>query len=140
MVRRIQEVNLNKGDVSVVEFGANPHTAGTLALRNRMADAGITQEQLLKAFRALTNVREVRALDPDVAATLSVVLQLTSIADSAVDVSQVLLSDLLEVQNPDEAQDAALDGVDDAPEDGESASTRRTRLAMTQLRAVAAKR
>jgi len=133
MTRRIQEVNLNKGDVSVVEFGANPFTAGSLSLRNRLADAGVTAEQLVAAYRALTTFNETRALDPDVAACLSTVLQLVSIADTAVDVSQVLLSEMLGVENPDEDQDAALDG-------GEAAAPRRNRLALVQLRSVAAKR
>lgn len=143
MTRRIQEVNLNKGDVSVVEFGANPHTAGMLALRNRLQETGLTYDQILAAYRALTTFNETRALDPDVAATLSTVLQLVSIADSAVDVSQVLLSDVLGVENPDEAQDAALEDADpdvDATEDDEAASMRRARLARTQLRMVASKR
>jgi len=140
MTRRIQEVNLNKGDVSVVEFGANPFTAGSLSLRNRLADAGVTAEQLVAAYRALTTFNETRALDPDVAACLSTVLQLVSIADTAVDVSQVLLSEMLGVENPDEDQDAALDEGTQPSDDGEAAAPRRNRLALVQLRSVAAKR
>ena len=32
--RYIQEVNLNQGDVSLVNYGANPHTGGLVAVRN----------------------------------------------------------------------------------------------------------
>jgi hypothetical protein len=32
--RDIREVDLNKGDVSVVNYGANPHTAGLTSLRS----------------------------------------------------------------------------------------------------------
>ena len=32
--RWIQEVNLNQGDVSVVNYGANPHTGGLLGIKN----------------------------------------------------------------------------------------------------------
>lgn len=35
MRRWIQEVNLDKGDVSPVNYGANPHTGGLLAVRSR---------------------------------------------------------------------------------------------------------
>ena len=140
MTRRIQEVNLNRGDVSVVEFGANPHTAGSLSLRNRMTEAGITAEQLGMAFRALTAYNETRALDPESEAILTTVLQLVAIADTAVDLSQVLISGALGVENPDEDQDAALNGADEAPEADDSADMRRSRLAKAQLKAVASKR
>ena len=33
--REIQEVNMHQGDVSVVNFGASPHTAGLVAMRSR---------------------------------------------------------------------------------------------------------
>jgi phage head maturation protease len=33
--REIQEVNMHQGDVSVVNFGANPHTAGSTSMNLR---------------------------------------------------------------------------------------------------------
>jgi HK97 family phage prohead protease len=36
--RWINEVSLDKGDVSLVNFGANPHTGGSVALRQRFFD------------------------------------------------------------------------------------------------------
>lgn len=36
MHRRISEVSLDKGDVSLVNYGANPHTGGTVALRQKL--------------------------------------------------------------------------------------------------------
>jgi len=51
--RKIQEVSLNKGDVSVVNYGANPHTAGLIALRARVSQAGITFPQMAGAFKEL---------------------------------------------------------------------------------------
>lgn len=36
-VRQIHEVSLDKGDVSLVNYGANPHTGGTVSLRQRLS-------------------------------------------------------------------------------------------------------
>jgi HK97 family phage prohead protease len=38
--RRINEVSLNHGDVSAVNYGANPHTGGTVGMRGRNQTAG----------------------------------------------------------------------------------------------------
>lgn len=35
--RRIQEVSLAQGDISVVNYGASPHTAGTVSMRRKGA-------------------------------------------------------------------------------------------------------
>ena len=110
--RRITAANLAKGDVSVVEWGANPMTAGLLSLRSNLTAHGVTAEALETAFRALTTFNETRSLDPEVEALLITILTLTGIADSAVDLSQILLSDALGVENPDEAQDEVLEGAD----------------------------
>jgi uncharacterized protein len=37
--RWLQEVNLHKGDVAVVNYGANPHTGGLVSMRSRRARA-----------------------------------------------------------------------------------------------------
>ncbi|MGH3381861.1 MAG: HK97 family phage prohead protease [Actinoallomurus sp.] len=91
--RDILEVNLNKGDVSVVNYGANPHTAG----------AQLSSRQLVTALR---QVRAGTALTPEAWETLGQVLQLISAADGAVDVAQPLLADVLGVPNPDAEDDA----------------------------------
>lgn len=49
--RDITEVNLNKGDVSIVNYGANPHTAGLTALRGLMAGTVLTREMLDELLR-----------------------------------------------------------------------------------------
>jgi HK97 family phage prohead protease len=72
--RDITEVNLSKGDVSLVNYGANPHTSGLTSLR---------------------------ALDPDQIEALQRVLHLVAAADGAVDVAQPLLAEVLGVENPD---------------------------------------
>lgn len=141
--RRITEVNLNQGDVSVVEFGANPHTAGLLALRAKVNQAGVTAEQMTTAFRALTNVKEIRQLDPEVADTLSLLLSLAQIADIALDNQQDILADLLGIENPDDAQDEAMEAVEatevepgNMPGMDAEPMPARSRLARAQLQAV----
>jgi hypothetical protein len=86
--RDILEVNLNKGDVSVVNYGANPATAG----------AQLNSRELVAALR---EVRTGTTLTPEAMDTLGQVLQLISAADGAVDVAQPLLADVLGVPNPD---------------------------------------
>lgn len=86
--RDILEVNLNKGDVSVVNYGANPHTAG----------ADLRGRDVVSAFQEL---RAGATLTPEALATLGHVLQLVSAADAAVDVAQPLLAEVLGVPNPD---------------------------------------
>lgn len=132
--RTIDELNLHKGDVSVVEFGANSQTAGLLSLRAKLEASGVTSERLTSAFRALTGFNEMRTLDAEDEATIRLVLSLTSIADTAVDEAQIALSDLLGVENPDESQDAVMEATE--PTDNET-NSRRKRLAIVQLRAVA---
>lgn len=52
--RDITEVNLNKGDVSIVNYGANPHTAGLTSLRGLLAPGTyVTRELLEQAIREL---------------------------------------------------------------------------------------
>jgi HK97 family phage prohead protease len=86
--RDILEVNLNKGDVSIVNFAANPATAG----------AQLNSRQVVAALR---EVRAGMTLTPEAMDTLGQVLQLISAADGAVDVAQPLLAEVLGVPNPD---------------------------------------
>jgi uncharacterized protein len=128
-VREITEVDLNRGDVSVVNYGANPNTKATV--RSLLADlAYLDDEQraeargdaaVMAAFRDLTELPsaeslanvllEVRAgasLSTSTTATLKHLLSLCSASDAAMDTAQQVLSDLLGVTNPDIAQDAAM--------------------------------
>lgn len=50
--RDITEVNLNKGDVSIVNYGANPHTSGLTSLRSALHDGTITRDQLEALLRS----------------------------------------------------------------------------------------
>jgi HK97 family phage prohead protease len=52
LARTITEVNLNKGDVSVVNYGANPHTSGLASLRG-LDSADWTEDELREALARL---------------------------------------------------------------------------------------
>lgn len=79
---RINTADLERGDVSAVNFGANP--AATSSVR---AAAGLE--------------RTVRALDPDDVNMLTQALALFAAVDNIVDEAQVTLSTYLGVANPD---------------------------------------
>jgi len=85
--RKITELSIHKGDVSVVNYGANPAT--TVDLR---AFAG-----------ALAELRAGKSLSSATMATLSSVLDLISGADDNLDDAQATLADLMGVDNPDAA-------------------------------------
>ncbi len=104
--RSILEVNLHHGDTSAVNFGANPHTAGSTGLRS-----------LSREERGLMRELRAAAMNPASAATLKHVLSLAQTSDTAVDELLVVLSDYLGVPNPDKAQDATM------KPDGTSATT-----------------
>lgn len=65
--RWIQEIDMNKGDVSPVNYGANPHTGGHLSMRSAMAllasRAGLTERAWGMAMRELGELiaPEIRA-------------------------------------------------------------------------------
>lgn len=90
--RRITSVNLHHGDVSLVNAGSNPATAGTVGLR---AFAGALQE-----------IRAGKQLSSSTMDTLKQVLSLVSSADDAVDQAQPLLAELMGVPNPDADDEA----------------------------------
>jgi HK97 family phage prohead protease len=100
--RDILEVNLDKGDVSVVNYGANPYTsAGLRSLRRRHA---------MGAERYLEALREVRAgkkLSTATTQALQQVLDLISGADDNLDDAQEQLSVVMGVENPDEPEPKA---------------------------------
>lgn len=107
--RDILEVNLNQGDVSLVNYGANGHTGGTVSLRSRQAARalrGVGAQALVDAFG---EIRAGKALSSSTMAALTAILQLVDDADTNVDNALIQLSDLMGVVNPDIAQDAALE-------------------------------
>ena len=128
-VREITEVDLNRGDVSVVNYGANPKTSA--AVRSLLHDLAILDDEeraemradpsIMAAFRQLaempsaetlaatfTELRAGAALSAGTTATLKHLLSLCSASDAAMDTAQQVLADLLGVTNPDIAQDAAM--------------------------------
>lgn len=146
--RDILEVNLNKGDVSAVNYGANPNTAGATLNSRDLADhlqrlpaeerrdvfarlaAEFEEPPVILATRTqmgdwlkarAAEVREGKSLSAATMTTLQEVLDLVAAADTAVDEAQVVLSDLMDVPNPDDGQDDEMDPTDDEPDDGPDA-------------------
>jgi HK97 family phage prohead protease len=112
-VREITEVDLNRGDVSVVNYGANPKTSA--AVRSLIHDLAILDDEERAEMRAaetlaatFTELRAGAALSAGTTATLKHLLSLCSASDAAMDTAQQVLADLLGVTNPDIAQDAAM--------------------------------
>lgn len=108
--RDILEYNINRGDVSVVTFGANPATS--VALRAQMLDAAETLEgdALIDAARRFATrlQRAATPLPADVTALLAQILGKVAAVDNIVDELQEQIADELGVPNPD------LDSMDDA--------------------------
>ena len=108
--RDILEVALDHGDVSVVNYGANPHTGGTVGLRARQAaQLARSSMPVLVRDRVRQHLRDGAALGSDDLSTLEHVLQLMTVADAAADVAQPLLSDVLGAPAPDDARDAGTE-------------------------------
>lgn len=113
--RDILEVDLDGGDVSVVTHPANPWTEGTTALRKQAALA-IARSSIpgLIVERARIEKRAGATLSASTMTTLQEVLDLIADADVAVDAAQVILSELMGVDNPDDADIASTDTGADA--------------------------
>ncbi|MEU6582757.1 HK97 family phage prohead protease [Nocardia sp. NPDC046763] len=91
--RALVELDLNRGDVSAVNYGANPYTSvGTRAFRSARP---------ARIARLAAQVRAGSLSDVD-AATIAHVLDLVAAADVAVDRAQPLLAELIGVPNPDD--------------------------------------
>jgi len=127
--RDILEVAMNKGDVSIVNYGANPNTAGA-QLNSRELAAHLERlgpderkqvfdrlasefpapatvlanraQQLAWAQARMAELRDGQTLSADTLATLQEVLDLVATADDAVDEAQEVLSGLMGVPNPDD--------------------------------------
>lgn len=101
---RIDEVDLNKGDVSVVNYGANPATS--VALRARDLFASKLSPRRARAM--LTALQQERALSAPDAAVMAQILGMAASIDLIVDEMQEDLAEALGVENPDdEADDTA---------------------------------
>lgn len=110
--RWIQEIDLNKGDVSPVNYGANPHTGGHLSMRSAMAllgARGITSRAFLGALQELRAGKTISQATRDV---LEPILSNLAAIDKMVDADQPILAELLGVPNPD--QDKPDDSEKDA--------------------------
>jgi HK97 family phage prohead protease len=63
--RDITEVNMNKGDVSIVNYGANPHTAGLTSLRSALTDGSLNRERLAELIRSVPDLADMLADRPE---------------------------------------------------------------------------
>jgi HK97 family phage prohead protease len=62
--RDITEVDLNKGDVSIVNYGANPHTSGLTTLRSALTSGGMTRDQLEALLRSIPELEDMVSARP----------------------------------------------------------------------------
>lgn len=87
---RIHEVDINRGDVAIVGYGANPHTSGNLRaqIRARLSS---------------------RALDPEDVNMLTQALGWFTALDSIVDEAQESLAAYLKVPDPDAEDEMGAD-------------------------------
>lgn len=124
MQRDITELDLDGGDVSVVTHPANPATTGTTALR-KQAGLALARSNVpgLIVQRARIEKRAGATLSSTTIATLQEVLDLISEADQAVDVAQEILSELMDVPNPNDDTETTDDGGDETPAEDESKSS-----------------
>jgi HK97 family phage prohead protease len=57
--RDITEVDMNKGDVSIVNYGANPHTSGLTSLRSALTSGGLSRDQLEALLRSIPELSDM---------------------------------------------------------------------------------
>lgn len=95
--RDIVEASIDKGDVSIVNYGANPATAGA-SLRKRAQEQGLSAGVYLDALKEM---RQGKTLSADSMAALQKVLDLIASADESIDDAQDQLSTFMDVPNPD---------------------------------------
>lgn len=92
--RDLLELDLNRGDVSAVNFGASPTT-------NVQVQRAFGKRRAAELHRMAVELRAGKMLSAATMDTLSQVLDLIASADDAVDEAQPLLADLMGVPNPD---------------------------------------
>lgn len=113
--RFMQELNLDKGDVSPVNYGANPHTGGLVSMRSAMTllnGRGLNFETLAAALKEIRAGATISQATRDV---LQPILNHLASIDEMVDTDQADLSGLLGVANPDEDDDGDSE-AESAPE------------------------
>ena len=116
--REIFEVDMDGGDVSVVTHPANPGTTGFVGLRGRQGRSLLrSRVPVLLAERVSAERRAGATLSTSTMKVLQQVLDLVASADESVDHAMPLLSDLMGVANPDDAQDAAMSQQSQADDD-----------------------
>lgn len=106
--RSLSEVSIDKGDVSIVNFGASEHTS--VSARSREAFATVCVQSAVELIDHET--RAGAMLSAATTSKLKNILALAQQSDTAVDHLLVQLSGLLGVTNPDIAQDAEMDKED----------------------------
>ena len=111
--RDIQEVNLTKGDVSVVNYGANPSTAiPGMSLRSSAMDMARTRRMVAPILRELREGKVLSAANltalqnilshlATADAAIDPLVSAMTDADDALDMAQKGLSEILGVANPD---------------------------------------
>lgn len=117
--RTITACSIHRGDVSVVNQGANP--ASTASVRSQDAIAALRRLGTETFLAAMTEWRDHtllpveqragKALSASTMEVLTRVLELVAASDEALDEAQPLLAELMGVPNPDEPEP-------DAPDDG----------------------
>lgn len=127
----IERVNLDRGDTSAVNYGANPFTSIAARSQQVMRDLQQLPTGAARAALGLLQHRKdlspVRALSPADTAVVAQVLGWLSAIDNIVDEGQETLAAYLGVPNPD------ADEVDDLTTQTNSASAPQTRAAGRSL-------
>jgi HK97 family phage prohead protease len=99
--RDISEVSINRGDVSVVNFGANPATSVQAARALQVPTAVRGRLAAVVESARLQRAGAAGAMSATAVGQLFQVLGLVATADEAVDEAQAVLAELLGVENPD---------------------------------------
>lgn len=112
--RYLQEVSLDKGDVSPVNYGANPHTGGLVSMRSAMVELLTGRGITFASFsEALKEVRAGKTISAASRTVLEPILSHLAAIDELVDEDQPALAELLDLPNPDEDEDGEQDGAAD---------------------------
>ena len=107
--RYINEVSVDKGDVSLVNYGANPHTGGTVDLRQRL-DPRARGLSFAAVRAALVEIRAGKTISAATADTLTQALGHLDNAGDSTDNVRSLLGDLLNVDAEASQGDDTGDG------------------------------
>lgn len=103
--RQIKSYSLHRGDVSVVNQGANPAAYASIRSQDAlMALHRVGPEALVAGLREWREMRAGATLSAATMEVLTSVLNLVASADEAVDEAQPLLAELMGVPNPDEPE------------------------------------